>query len=33
MFKMIFRKIKNKLYMFVHEKKNRKAKEKETTKN
>ena len=33
MFKIIFRKIKNKLYMFVHKKKNKKAEEKETDEN
>ncbi len=33
MFKAIFRKIKNKFYMFVHRKKNNKTKEKEEVKN
>ena len=33
MFKKIFRKVKNKLNMFIHQKKKNKAKEKETTKN
>lgn len=32
MFKAIFRKIKNRFYMFVHRKKNNEAKEKETAK-
>ena len=33
MFRMFFRKIKNKFYMFVHRKEKKKAKEKETDKN
>lgn len=33
MFKAVFRRIKNKLYMFVHRKKNNKNKEKEEAKN
>ena len=33
MFKAVFRRIKKKLYMFVHRKKNNKTKEKEEAKN
>lgn len=33
MFKAIFRKIKNRVYMFVHRKKNSKTKDKDTAKN
>lgn len=33
MFRMIFRKVKNKLYMFLHQKKKDKVKEKETGNN
>ena len=33
MFKAIFRKVKNRFYVFVHRNKNKKTKEKETDKN